>query len=207
VTPVALVASGLVERAPILSCCVCRVHIDDGVVNLSVSLPFSFECLMTMRRVALCSAILGAICACSSPHFDASAAQAALLRRDAEWADAATAGKDVDRIVSYWTDDALIIFPGQPTIEGKKAIRDYVARSLATPGFSIHWVSEKPEFSPDGKLAYMRGTDQMTVPGGDGKPMTIHLRGLSVWRMEPDGQWRCVAEVSNEVPPAAPSST
>jgi ketosteroid isomerase-like protein len=53
----------------------------------------------------------------------------------------------------------------------------------------------------------MRGTDQMTVPGADGKPMTIHLRGLSVWRLEPDGKWRCVAEVSNEVPPAAPGVT
>ncbi|MBK5187618.1 MAG: DUF4440 domain-containing protein [Gemmatimonadaceae bacterium] len=162
---------------------------------------------MSLRRIALCSAILGAISACSSPHFDASAAQATLLRRDAEWADAATAGKDTDKIVSYWTDDALIMFPGQPTIEGKKAIRAYVASSLATPGFSIHWISEKPEFSPDGKLAYMRGADQLTVPGPDGKPTTVHLRGISVWRMEPDGQWRCVVDISNEIPPAAPGTT
>lgn len=162
---------------------------------------------MSMRRIALCSAILGAICACSSSHFDASAAREALLRRDAEWSDAAHAGKDVDKIVSYWTDDALVMFPGQPTVEGKKAIRDYVASSLAIPGFSIHWVSEEPAFSPDGKLAYMRGTDQMTVPGADGKPMTVHLRGLSVWRLEPDGEWRCVADIANEVPQAAPSST
>ena len=122
---------------------------------------------MSIRHLVLCSAMLGAICACSPSRFDVSAAKAALLRRDAEWADAATAGTDVDRIVSYWTDDALVIFPGQPTLEGKKAIRDYVASSLAIPGFSIHWVSEKPEFSPDGKLAYMRGADQMTVPGSD----------------------------------------
>jgi ketosteroid isomerase-like protein len=160
-----------------------------------------------MRRLVLCSAIFGAISACTSSHFDASTAQATLLRRDAEWADVAHAGKDVDKIVSYWTDDALVLFPGQPSIEGKKAIRDYVAKSLAIPGFSIHWVSEKPEFSPDGKLAYMRGTDQMTVPGADGKPMTIHLRGLTVWRLDPDGQWRCVADIANEMPPAAPSST
>jgi ketosteroid isomerase-like protein len=162
---------------------------------------------MSMRRLTLRTALLGAICACSPSRFDASAAQAALLRRDAEWADAAMAGKDVNKIVSYWTDDALIMFPGQPTLEGRKAIRDYVASTVSIPGFSIHWVSEKPQFSPDGKLAYMRGTDQMTVPGTDGKPMTIHLRGLTVWRMEPDGQWRCVADIANEVPPAAPSST
>jgi ketosteroid isomerase-like protein len=151
--------------------------------------------------------MLGALCACSSPHVDAASAQATLLRRDAEWADAARTGKDVEKIVSYWTDDALVIFPGQPTIEGKKAIREYVRSSLAVPGFSIHWVSEKPEFSPDGKMAYMRGTDEMTVPGADGKPVSLHLRGISIWRLEPDGQWRCVADIANDLPPAAPATT
>jgi ketosteroid isomerase-like protein len=162
---------------------------------------------MTTRRILLLSAILGVICGCASPRFDAAAERTTLLRRDAEWADAAKAGKDVDRIVSYWSDDALVIFPGQPTIEGKSAIRAYVASSLKVPGFSIHWVSEKPEFSPDGKLAYMRGTDQLTVPGPDGKPTTLHLRGISIWRMDADGQWRCVADISNEEPPAAPGVT
>jgi ketosteroid isomerase-like protein len=162
---------------------------------------------MSVPRLALRSAIVWALCACSSSRFNAASASEALLRRDTEWANAATAGKDVDQIVSYWSDDALVMFPGQPTIKGKQAIRAFVASSLAAPGFSIHWNSEKPEFSPDGKLAYLRGTTQMTVPGPDGKPATVHLRGLTVWRMEPDGQWRCVADIANEVPPAAPSST
>lgn len=162
---------------------------------------------MIAPRIVLWSTILGVICACSSSRFDAAGAKATLLRRDAEWSDASAAGKDVDKIVSYWTDDAQVIFPGQPTIEGKKAIRAFVASSLATPGFSIHWVSENPEFSPDGKLAYMREATQMTVPGADGKPIAVHLRALTVWRMEPDGQWRCVADIANEAPPAAPGPT
>jgi uncharacterized protein (TIGR02246 family) len=159
---------------------------------------------MSMRRNVLYSAIFSAIGACSSSHFDASAAQATLLRRDAEWSEVSSAGKDADKIASYWSDDALVVFPGQPTIEGKTAIRAFVATSLATPGFSIHWRSEKPEFSPDGKLAYMHSVTEMTIPGADGKPATVHLRGLTVWRMEPDGQWRCVADIANETPAAAP---
>jgi len=51
---------------------------------------------------------------CSKRGFDSAAEQAKLLRRDAEWADLATAGKDVDKIVFYWSDDAVVIFPGQP---------------------------------------------------------------------------------------------
>jgi ketosteroid isomerase-like protein len=146
-----------------------------------------------------------ALGACAvKPTFDPVAESAKLQRRDAEWADLATAGTNVDSIVSYWTDDAVVIEPGQPVVEGKAAIRNYVAESYKTPGFKIHWVSEKPTFSPDGKLAYMRGTDEMTVPGPKGAQMTLHLRGYSIWRLEPDGVWRCVVDIANEAPaPAA----
>lgn len=98
----------------------------------------------------------------------------------------------------------MLIFPGQPVLEGKAAIRAYVAESLNTPGFKIHWVSEKPVFSPDGKLAYMRGKDELTVPGPNGALVTVHLRGISIWRLDADGQWRCVVDISNEQAPAAP---
>ena len=97
----------------------------------------------------------------------------------------------------------MVLEPGQPAVEGKAAIRKYVAESFKTPGFKIHWVSEKPAFSPDGKLAYMPGTDEMTVPGPQGKPITLHLNGYSIWRLEPDGQWRCVVDISTEAPAPA----
>jgi ketosteroid isomerase-like protein len=139
---------------------------------------------------------------CSHRDFDPVAEQAKLLRRDAEWADLASAGKDVEKVVSYWSDDALLIFPGQPVLEGKAAIRDYVSASFKIPGFKIHWVSEKPAFSPDGRIAYMRSTDELTVPGPNGTPITLHLRGITVWRVDSDGEWRCVADISNEQPPA-----
>jgi ketosteroid isomerase-like protein len=155
------------------------------------------------RRLPLL-VLLFLVFSCSRRDFDPAAEQAKLLRRDAEWADLASAGKDVDKIVSYWSDDAVLIFPGQPVLEGKPAIRAYVEASLKTPGFKIHWVSEKPVFSPDGKLAYMRGTDELTVPGPNGTTITLHLRGISVWRLDADGQWRCVVDISNQQPPAAP---
>lgn len=143
---------------------------------------------------------------CARAPFDAAAESQKLLQRDAEWADTAAAGKDVDKIVSYWSDDALVIEPGQPVYEGKDAIRAYVTASLKTPGFKIHWMSEKPIFSPDGKMAWMRGVDEMTVPGPNGALMTLHDRGISIWRRDPDGVWRCVVDIGNESPAAAPAA-
>jgi len=120
--------------------------------------------ILSMSRRSIPLAYLFVLVSCSRHAFDPVSEQARLLRRDAEWADLASVGKDVDKIVSYWSDDAVLIFPGQPVLEGKPAIRAYVEASLKTPGFKIHWVSEKPAFSPDGKLAYMRGTDDYVAP-------------------------------------------
>ena len=164
------------------------------------------NCYMSMLRRLALVVLPFLVFSCSQRDFDSVVEGQKLLRRDAEWADLATAGKEIEKIVSYWSDDAVLIFPGQPVLEGKAAIRAYVTASLNTPGFKIHWVSQKPVFSPDGKFAYMRGTDELTLPGPNGTPMTLHLRGISLWRFDPDGQWRCVVDISNEEPPPAPKS-
>lgn len=150
--------------------------------------------------------LLAACAPAAPPAFDAGAEATKLLKRDAEWADLATAGKDVDKIVSYWTDDAVVMEPGQPAVAGKQAIRAFVTASLSTPGFKIHWVSQQPIFSPDGMMAYMRGTDEMTVPGPKGAPMDLHLQGYSVWRKQADGQWRCSVDIATEAAPAGAAS-
>ena len=158
---------------------------------------------------SMLAALLLAACAQPAPPaFDATSESAKLMQRDAEWADAATAGKDVEKILSYWSDDAVVMEPGQPAVEGKAALRAMVTASFAAPGFKIHWVSEKPTFSPDGRMAYMRGSDEMTMPGPSGAPMTLHLQGYSIWRKDADGQWRCVVDIGTEKPPqTAPTKT
>jgi ketosteroid isomerase-like protein len=140
------------------------------------------------------------------PAFDPAAEAEKLLQRDAEWADVAAAGQDVEKTLSYWSDDALVVPQGQPSLEGKAAIREFVTSSFATPGFRIHWKSETPQFSPDGKLAYMRGTSTTTVPGPNGGTVTLQGRAITIWRMEPDGQWRCVVDIWNDPPPQSPAA-
>jgi len=139
---------------------------------------------------------------CGPAPFDRLAEQQRLLQRDAEWAAVAAAGKDVDTAASYWSDDAVILPQGQPSVTGKAAIHAFVASSFATPGFTVHWKSEAPEFSPDGKLAYMRGANEITVPGPDGTTLKLAGRALTVWRKDPDGQWRCVVDIWNDPPPS-----
>jgi ketosteroid isomerase-like protein len=156
---------------------------------------------MPLLRVLSAVVAIFVVAGCAPPPFNPAVEQQKLLQRDAEWADIASAGKDVEKTVSYWSDDALIVPQGQPVVEGKAAIRAFVASNFQTPGFNIHWKSAKPVFSPDGKLAHMRSTSTTTVPGPNGTLVTLPGRGITVWRLEPDGQWRCTVDIWNDPPP------
>lgn len=56
-------------------------------------------------------------------------------------------------------------------------------------------------FTPDGNMAYMPGVAEMTVSGLNGALMTVHTHGVSRWRRDPHGVWRCVLDIATELPP------
>jgi ketosteroid isomerase-like protein len=133
---------------------------------------------------------------------DLDAEKARLLQCDAEWARVACEGRDIDRILSYWTDDAVVLPPDLPTIVGKTALRRYVESSLQMPGFQITWSSSDVVLSPDGNLAYMFSKNAVTVNGQDGTPVTMNGRAVTIWRRELDGEWRCAVDIWNAEPTA-----
>ncbi len=92
---------------------------------------------------------------------DLAAERTKLLERDAEWAALASEGRDVEAILSYWTDDAVVLPPGLSAVIGKTALREYIQGSLQIPGFSITWASTDVVLSPDGNLAYMFGENSV----------------------------------------------
>jgi ketosteroid isomerase-like protein len=129
---------------------------------------------------------------------DFTAEKARLLERDAEWAAAAAKGEDIEHILSYWTDDAVVMPPGAQSIIGKDQLRRYVESSLQIPGFKITWASDDVEFSPDGNLAYMFSRNEVTVTGADGTPVTIPGRAVTIWRRDAvDNEWRCALDIWN----------
>lgn len=125
-----------------------------------------------------------------------------LLKRDAEWAALASQGQDVDRMLSFWTDDARVFAPGLPVVSGKAALRAYVEGALAIPGFHITWTTSEASLSPDGQMAYLLSTNAITMGRSDGQPVTTRGRGVTVWRRESDGIWRCAVDIWNDQPAA-----
>ena len=150
-----------------------------------------------IAAAALASFLLVSGCA-SVPS--ASNSREELFRTDQDWAAAASEGKDVGRVASFWSDDATIAPAGAPLVTGKPAIRDYVAQSFATPGFHINWKTLQATVSEDGTMGYTIADSTMTFPGPDGKLMTVAGRGVAIWRRDPSGAWKCVYDIWNHGP-------
>lgn len=126
-----------------------------------------------------------------------------LMQTSREWSEAAQS-RDVDRMLSYWTDDALIIAPGEPERRGKPAIREYLLASFAVPGFRISWEPIEANIAASGDLGYLVERTQVTVTGPDGEPLTQQFRAVTLWRKEADGAWRNLVDISNAPPRDGP---
>ena len=152
-------------------------------------------------RVGLSAGLL--LFAACRPGIDVISEAQKLLAIDRAWATAASTGKDVDSIVSFWTEDARVVQPGQPTLQGKASIRGMVTSVMALPGFHITWSPDSAVVSGGGDLAYTFGTNEVTAPDAKGKLATEKGRYITVWRKEADGRWRSVMDFTTSGPPEA----
>ena len=136
-----------------------------------------------------------------APTVDLAREEAAIRATDAQWLAAAKA-RDVEKAISFWSDDATILQPETPPIVGKAAIRKYVAEAFASPDFSITFTTDKVVVAASGDMAYETGTDTMTFRPPHGKLVTMRNRGVVVWRKQPDGVWKAAIDIWNAAPPA-----
>lgn len=144
-----------------------------------------------------------ALIGCGGKRVDLDSERATIRQRDLDWAAAVGEGHDLDRIVSYWSDDAIVLPPGEPAVSGKPAIRDFIARNLQTPGFRVSWEPIQISLSSRASMAYMFEKYQISMDDSTGVARTQYGKGLSVWRKDADGTWRCVASAWNLDPQIA----
>jgi ketosteroid isomerase-like protein len=126
--------------------------------------------------------------------------QALLRNTDEEWSRVAKQGADVDQIVSYWSDDAKVYPPGAAVLEGTQAIRDFVAASLKTPGFSVSWEPVEAVVAPGETMGYTTGRNRLTFPDSSGTIVSYQGRYVTVWRKDANASWKCVIDIWNGEP-------
>ncbi|MET7029782.1 YybH family protein [Sediminicola luteus] len=148
-----------------------------------------------MKKFSLVFILLLIIsCAQEQEKVDTEKEEQALMELSREWSKVA-ATDDIDKIVSYWSDDAIFMISGQPTLTGKQSIRDMVEEMFNTPGFTIKWEPISASVSESGDMAYLIEKNTMTVNDSLGNPMTSTSRIVSIWKKNENGDWKNVVEV------------
>ena len=139
------------------------------------------------------------LASCSQQKIDTKAEGEKLMEISREWSKVA-ATNDIEKTLSLWADDALIMSPGQPSLKGKEAIRQMVEGSSTIPGFKISWEPISAEVSASGDLAYLIEQNQITMSDSLGNPVTEYNKSVTVWRKSTDGSWKNVVDMWNSIP-------
>ncbi len=149
-----------------------------------------------MKKVFVFAALIVALIACNQPAVDTKAEGKKLMELSREWSKLLST-KDVDKIVSYWADDAILYSAGEAPLKGKAAIRQMVEGSFNAPGFQISWEPKEVEISKSGDMGYLLEESQITVVDSTGKPSTQYFNSVTVWKNRQTGNWKNVVDVMN----------
>ena len=129
-----------------------------------------------------------------------SADEQAVRDADAEWSKVAGA-KDLDKTVSYYADDAMVLPPNEPIVTSKTGIRN-LWRGFLDSLTDISWKTTRVEMAKSGDMGCLIGTYAMTMK--DGTKDTGKY--CEVWEKKADGKWKVAADMFSSDLPAPGSS-
>jgi ketosteroid isomerase-like protein len=160
---------------------------------------FNFRLNDTMKTkplvLSICFALLSFAFASTASAADTkSAIEQALRDLDAQWS-AAAGAKDVEKTVSFYSDDAVVMPPNAPRATTKEAIRT-IWKDLLTDA-SISWKTKDVEMAQSGDLAFSSGTYEVTLNDPTGTPVKDRGKYLEVWKKQADGSWKCAVDIWN----------
>jgi uncharacterized protein (TIGR02246 family) len=121
---------------------------------------------------------------------------AAIRAASAAWSQAATA-KDLDKAVSFYTDDALQFPNKAPAAKGKENIRKNWAPGLAEPGPGLSWQTSSVEVARSGDIAYETGTYDFVTTDKKGKSTDEKGKYVVIWKKQTDGTWKVAVDTDN----------
>ena len=127
-----------------------------------------------------------------------SSADEAAIRQSAQDFARAAVANDADAMANLYTEDAVVMFPNEPAIVGKDAIRTrFAADTTLVLTLQVSGVEGR------GDLAYSRGTyTQKIQPTGEGDPIDDTGKWVVVQRRQADGSWLVIADIFNsDLPP------
>ncbi len=162
-----------------------------------------------MKRFTMSISIQGLICAVAAayafavvfsglPTFGAEmdANAKALVKLDDDWSKAA-ATRDVNKVASFYADDAIAYPPNEPAAKGREAAKKVWAAYFAEPTFKISWKATHAEVAKSGDIGFTTGTYEDSFKGPDGKMVSEKGKYVCTWKKQKDGSWKATNDIWN----------
>ena len=159
---------------------------------------------MKAALIALGSTALVLSIGCTSTQLDTGRDDDKIREQLRAWPSAAEAG-DVERYLSFVTDDVLMLPPNETPLRGKQQLAKFLrgAFEVATFDITLH---PPEELVVTGDWAYVRYRVQMAVnPKSGGANTALDRKYLDIWRRGADGIWRAHRHMWNDNPASSPA--
>ena len=158
------------------------------------SMGKSFQSLVSVLAVGGAFAVLFSGYPTLAADMDKNAK--ALAKLDEDWSNAA-GKRDVDRVASFYAEDAIVYPPNEPVAIGQPAVKKVWASYFADPTFSISWKTVNAGVSKSGDLGFTAGTYEASFKGPDGKMVSEKGKYLTTWKKDKDGKWKASHDIWN----------
>lgn len=142
---------------------------------------------------------IAVICNCPPTVLGAGADEKAVRDADAEWSKVAGA-KDLDKTVSFYADDAMVLPPNEAAVTTKDGIRN-LWKGFLDSLQNISWKTTRVETSKSGDMACLIGTYEMTMKDGS----KDKGKYCEVWEKKGDGKWKVATDMFSSDLPGAPA--
>ncbi len=103
----------------------------------------------------------------------------------------AESARDLERVLSYYTDDAVAQAAGAAALVGKPALRRHYQALFASSFVELVASTTDVEVAASGDLAWEQGINRLTRRGASGPELEVG-KYLAVWRKEA-GAWKIAA--------------
>ena len=104
---------------------------------------------------------------------------------------AAHAARDWNTLADMYTEDAVVMPPFTPIIQGRANIREWFEENEQYTSIDVTNV----EVDGYGDLAYVRGTSKVTVNPPSQEPVSFTGKYLDIRRRDSTGMWRVTIDI------------
>ena len=158
-----------------------------------------------LLAVVFCGMLLTLGCSQQPPAApDTRAADEAAIRKAETDMLAAAVAKQAAAVAGFYDPQGSALPANGSIATGAEAIGKLWQAMFDLPGFTIQWATTKVEVARSGDMAHSEGTYELQLDDAKGNPIIDKGKYVMVWKKQPDGSWKGLADIWNSDLPLGP---